>query len=283
MLREERARSGRQGGEASVSGIDMQPEIVAAGESGQLADGVEGAGGGGAGVGHYAKRAIAGGQVLLHQPIEGGEIDLHLRVGGNAAHVGFADAEHPGRFADGKVAFGGNVGAHAPGRRHAVAHHVAGGFGAAGGGQGGEVGHGSAAHQQAAGLRGIAQDLLHPVDGDVLQVRGGRPGSPAGDVDVEGRGEHGSHGGDRRSGRRDVAEESRVGAVAAVAGDHVVESLQERIEIHAVLRQRLFQQVAQGSRCGGNQYGPFVQGVVIGRDLFHGGAPQRPDLLGRKD
>ena len=131
---------------------------------------------------------------------------------------------------------------------HAVADHVAGRFGAARGGEAGEVRHRSAADQQARAVRGIAQHLLEPADAEQLHLGGRGSGAPAGHVDIEGRGDHAAHRRHRQARRRDVAEESRMAVVAAELLHHVAHRVQQLRERQAAGGRGLVEHAAAARR-----------------------------------
>src|SRR5581483_195364 len=116
-----------------------------------------------------------------------------------------------------------------------------------------------------------AEDLLQPVDGDVLDLGGGRAGAPAGDVDVEGGAEHAADGADRRAGGRDVAEEAGMGVVAAVLDDGGVELVEEGVEGGGIPGEGLGETVAEGAGGSGDDGRPRSQGVIVSRDAVEGG------------
>ena len=88
------------------------------------------------------------------------------------------------------------------------------------------------------GIGGIAQHVLQPIDGDAFQLGGGGAGAPGGEIDVQRGLEHAADGRDGRAGGSDVTEESGVGVVAAVADDALVELVEKRREVNALLGQR---------------------------------------------
>ncbi len=156
--------------------------------------------------------------------------------------------------------------------------HVAGRLGAARGGDAGEIRHRSAAYQQSYAIRRVAQHFLEPADAQQLHFGGGRPGAPAGHIDVQGGGDHAAH---RRHGQargRDVAEESRVPVVAAEFHHDVADGGQEVCVRQAGGRCGLVEDAAQAGGGGGTHDGTRGQGVVIVGYQIECGAPHFADL-----
>src|SRR5262249_46335740 len=105
---EERTGTRGESGEATVRGVDVEPEIFGAGEFCECGDRVYGAAAHGAGAGDDAEGQVACGAVGADLAGEVVEIDLLASVGAHAARIGRSDAEHAGGFADGEVAFFGD-------------------------------------------------------------------------------------------------------------------------------------------------------------------------------
>jgi hypothetical protein len=222
------------------------------------------------------------GAVFADHAIQIGKVHAQPPIGFYGSHVGRANPQHGGGFPDREVALFGDVHAHArAGRRHAIAHHVGRRLGATGRGQAGEVRHGTAAHQKARRMRGVAQHFLEPAHGQKFQFGGRRAASPAGDVHVEGRGNQAPHGSNGCSGRGYISKETRVAVVAAECEDHVADGFEQTVEIAAGLGQGFVQATPEFGRGDGLYHRPPGECRIVGRNQVHGGASHFADFVHR--
>ena len=142
---EEMARGG-ESGKAAVSGVDVEPEALTANETGEVANGIDGAGGGGTGAGDDAEGEPAGAAVFVDEAVEVGEVHLETVIHADVTDVCLAEAEHGGGLGNREVSFPGDVQAHgfADGG-DTVADHVYRSLGAARSREGSKIRHGPAA------------------------------------------------------------------------------------------------------------------------------------------
>src|SRR5580700_5024013 len=132
-----------------------------------------------------------------------------LVVGGNGGDTGFSEAHHGQSFQEGNVHFFADNHLDLRRAKQATVFHVpsrAGQQGMASGGESGEIGHGGARYESAAGLSGQAKQVAQPVEGDVLESGGGGRHHAERAILVPGYGEPGGGQGRRQRASNDKTE-----------------------------------------------------------------------------
>ena len=274
------AEFGQHGGGPGIGGIDVQPHLLGGADLGDGRNRVHAGGGRGPHRGHRAERQPAAGPVLPHGGGQRRRIHAELAVGGDLAHALLADAQHDGRFFDGRMSLFGGVKAEARPAGHALfpqpqVQRLA------GRGDGAQAADRGRVHHHAEELLRQAQHFSQPAHHHFFQLGGRRPRAPQHGVHVEGLAEHLAQNAGPRAGDGKVGEEAGMVPVRDAGKDQPLPVVEHAIEIFAGFRGGVRKRGLQLPGLNPRQHRQALGVSQVIGDPIHQAVSVPPEFFGR--
>ena len=258
---------GHRHGRAAVGAIDVEPEVLALGDGGDILNGIHRGHARGAGGGHHGKRLVAECAVAHDGALQHVGAHAEIAVTGDVHHVLEAEPERHHRLVDRRVRMLAAVDTQArqvrtPG--HAALADAERGIALARGGERVERADGGGVGDHAEPAVAHAEELAQPVGDDLLEFGGHGRRAPEHAVEVQRGGDHLAEDAGHRRRVGEVGQEAWVVPVRRAGQDDAVEVGDDVVERLRRGRRRLGQLGANGARRGRREHIVLLDVAQVG-------------------